>query len=91
MRDRGAGSRGYGDDELLKVLGAKADGLEMPEPTPLSLKLLSCLGGSVHELVEQLPELEVDERDRDGLALTAEHSGADVDDGRPLPVPGVRP
>ena len=25
------GSKGYGDDELLKVLGAKADGLEMPE------------------------------------------------------------
>ena len=27
----GAGSKGYGDEELLKVLGAKADGLEMPD------------------------------------------------------------
>lgn len=30
-RDRGAGSKGYGDEELLKVLGAKVERLEMPD------------------------------------------------------------
>ena len=30
-RDRGAGSKGYSDAELLKVLRAKADGRTLPE------------------------------------------------------------